>query len=230
MRLVVWKGGEGSSKLVRAGWQKGESECAWISIGWAPTEEDYLPNRNFAGGEYGFPQISASFIPDDCLVYAELSGGILGETPLMVRDIQERGLRFESPLVMKSFWKRLIKGILEPGDIVFVECNRDFVSYCFEKYGTWMSDIWTFLVSKTSLANWAQQLQYARRGVITKEFLGQIELLFKNRWEHGFEVLSCKLSYDELKDRARKAAQTLSWTFVEAPDSSKETLRGLHVW
>jgi len=76
-----------------------------------------------------------------------------------------------------------------------------------------------------------EQLRHvSRRRIITKDFLQQIELFFLNRWEHGFEVLSCKHNYDQLKEMARVAAKNLNWVFVEAPDSSNETLRGLQVW
>lgn len=230
LKLVVWRGTP-PNKLVNVDWQSSNSCCTWLSTGWAPSEENYLPSGNFVGGERGFPQIATAFIPRGCLVYAEISGAILSETELMVRDIEGRHLQCRRPLVMKRVWKRLFKGIAEPGDSLFVEADGDFVYSCFDKYASWMSDSWTFLVSRTPLTNWAELLRYASRGgIITSEFLQQVELLFVNRWEHGFEVLTCKLNYDQLKDMARTASKNLNWTFVEAPDSSRETLQSLKVW
>jgi hypothetical protein len=230
LKLVVWKGGERSNRLVKVGSQFQSRGCAWLSTGWAPTEDDYLPKGGFVGGEYGFSRMAVSFVPETCLVYAGISGGILSETSIMVKDIQEKGLSFEHPLVMKSVWKRLLRGVLEPGDTIYVAADRDYVFHCFEKYGSWMSDSWSFLMSRTPITNWAQQVHFASRGIITDEFLRNFELFFRNRWEHGFEVLSCKFTYDQLKEMAKDAASNLKWGFVEAADSSVETLRRLKVW
>lgn len=153
----------------------------------------------------------------------------MSETSIMVKDIQEKGLHFERPLVTKRVWRNLFRPILL-GDAVFVEADRNFVFHCFDKYGSWMSDSWTFLVSHAPMTDWAQMVHFADRGEITYELLGKIELLFRNRWEHGFEVLSCKFTYDQLKEMAKNAATNLKWEFVEAPDSSIETLRKLRVW
>jgi len=42
LRLVVWKG-RLPNEVVRVDWKNDEGEYSWLSTGWAPTEEDYLP-------------------------------------------------------------------------------------------------------------------------------------------------------------------------------------------
>ncbi len=224
MKLVAERGREDSDKIIRVDWQ--DPELNWLSVWWEPTEEDYvykLGKRNgYRGGEYGFPELASSFIPDSSIVYAELFS-TFGERPDIIERLEEHGFRYEIPswrrragwkpekAERKSWYKVLFKRRSRDG-AVYAEADRDFVAYAFKNYSYWMCDCWTFLVSRKPLADWAQKLdQTVRKRGITKELLTQIDLFLRNRWDHGFELLSYNVSYGQLADMAKEASAKLKW-------------------
>jgi len=227
LKLVAKRGIEDSDKILRGDWQVGDSEYVWLSVWWAPSEEDYIyksgKRDGYVGGEDEFPQLASSFVPEGSVVYAALSS-TNGNRPRMIRDLQERKFHYAIPLWSwrKAKWEPVnegrtgqLRGLFNPQRSygpVYAEVDRDFVAFTFENYGSWMSDIWDFLVSRRPLANWAEHVhRVARKRLVTKELLEQIELVMSSRWEHGFELLSHSLSYDKLIEMAKEACTKLRW-------------------
>lgn len=186
-----------------------------MSLGWEPTEEDWTydsegKRKSYRGGETEFHQLVSYFIPEDSKVYANL---VLldNEATWIIRFIEKHGFRYESQdrIRRDKWWKRIL---LNKSNNLYVEADRNFAIYAFENDASWMSGIWIFLISRAPLEDWLRQLdQLNRRGLVTKELLGKIDLFLKNRWEHGLELLSCKLSYEQLIEMAENAARGLGW-------------------
>jgi len=142
----------------------------------------------------------------------------------MIQDLQERGFPCAIPLwswrgagsepVRIEQISRLRRRFnLQRSDgVVYAEVDKGFAASSFERYGSWLSDIWAFLVCQRPLANWAEQVhRVSRKGRVTKELMAQIELFMSNRWEHGFELLSHSFSHEELLEMAKDACSKLDW-------------------
>ena len=228
MKLVASRGREPNSILI-GDWHIEDPQYIWLDVSWEPSEEDW--NHKFGkrisyrGGEHGFPILSSSFMAEGSVVYAKFST-LLGETPAMIHDLQERRFRFEIPSQTtnigpklneerKSWWRRRFGARTRDQVIdkaVYAEVDRNFVAFYFKHYGSWQSDICTFLVSQKPLADWVQHLdQAARKRHIKKELLAKIDLLMSNAWEHGFDLLSINRSYEQLLEMAKEACVKLGW-------------------
>jgi hypothetical protein len=229
MKLVANRGREDSDKIVRVDRQSGAPDYTWLSVWWEPTEEDYLDRsgkrtRSYRGGERGFPQLVSSFIPEGSICYADLSPIYRGERPAMIIDLEERRFRYEIPgqsgrvgktepekVKRKHWWTGLFMRERRDGPL-YAEVDRDFVALAFKSYGSWQSDMWTFLVCRKPLPNWVEHLhELTRTRFVSKELLKGIELVLTNRWEHGLELLSSSLSYEQLLEMAKEACSKLKW-------------------
>ena len=234
LKLVAKRGSEDSDNIVKGDWKVGDPDCTWLSVWWEPTEEDYIyksgkRTRSYYGGEKGFPPLVSSFIPESSVVYADLSSIFLGERRHMVQSLEDRRFRYEIPARLgrgrkwepekverKSWWKGLLRRESDDGSVL-AEVDGDFVALAFETYGSWQSDIWTFLVCRKPLANWAEYLHQlsprflSRTRFLSKELLTKIDLFLCNRWEHGLELISSNLSREQLLEKANEPCTKLKW-------------------
>ena len=179
--------------------------------------------KRWRGGENQFPTLVSFLIPENRIVYAGLGSGY-DEVPDMIEHLEGLSFQYEipqrldqtkksNPSTRKSWWHRVLKSNRGSSHFgaIYTQADKNFAVHAFEHYGYWLIDNWIFLVSTHPLERWPQLLDRACHGVVEIELLTKIEFLMTNRWEHGFDVLSCNLNYDQLVGIAGRAADGVNW-------------------
>jgi len=182
------------------------SGASWMSVHWEPTGGEIRSHlfglfRSYrAPSRKQFAELIVSFIPSDSIVYAQFLSH-LREIQFIVQDMDRLGLRHEPPIDDGKGFERVVG-----------EVNRDFVLNAFEHYSGWESEKWSLLVTSHRIENWSNHLFASGRGGALREgVLSEARLFLTNRWEHGVDVLSEKMAYDELQEIAMRIAKSLGW-------------------
>jgi hypothetical protein len=218
LKLVISEG-QNPAFVVKS-WPS-ESNCSWLAVWWEPTDEDYLRDkkgrikRSYRGAEKYFGKLVSQLIPyEDSIIYASLNDPINGNDS-MIQDLQAKGHHFETHPAnpRKTIWNSIFHVTPRSNrDLIFAETNKRFVVDCFDHRGAWESFSWLFLVTRRPISDWVRKLDsISNTRVLTAEILDEIDLFLTNEYEHGFDLVSSRLRFDQLRQIAEEAGNNLGW-------------------
>jgi len=183
--------------VMKVDWKSDDPECAWSSLYYEPTSDELIAGR-WSFDKQTMVSLFAGFlagcVPEGGRAYARIA---FSHNKPALHDLS----RFSSNIAKFS------EGKWTKPDSYYMELTRDRIYDMFGTYDDWLISPWLFLVSRNPAGEWVSELESINRfWLAKKDTLRQFEMLLLNDYEHGLDVMSCKLASKALQEIAKMVA------------------------